>query len=115
MPAESSMRIARRLRLVRVALYGEDGEAEFADTLGLPPGTWANYEAGVTIPGHAILRVLALTGVCPRWLLAGDGPPTYLDQKAEASADGSTPIPGGRGAMHIDHGFLPQYRKIRAL
>jgi transcriptional regulator with XRE-family HTH domain len=60
-----------RLRQVRTELYGEDGGPELARLLGLPARTWANYEAGVTIPGEVLLALLDLTGVEPRWLLRG--------------------------------------------
>jgi hypothetical protein len=69
--------LARRVRAVRIALYGEGGIAAFARLVGVPEGTWRNYESGVVIPAHVMLRFLVLTGVDPHWLLTGedDGPP----------------------------------------
>jgi hypothetical protein len=61
-----------RLRRVRTDRYGEGGGAGLARLLGIPHRTWMNYEAGVTIPGEALLDLLVLTGVDPRWLREGD-------------------------------------------
>jgi hypothetical protein len=66
----------RRLRQIRIDLYGENGGPMLADALQLPSRTWANYESGITIPGPVLLRFIVLTGACPRWLLTGD-PPEY--------------------------------------
>jgi hypothetical protein len=68
--------LCRRLRQVRVELYGEDGGPTLARDLGLPARTWRNYESGVTIPGPVMLRFIELTGACPHWLLTGE-PPQY--------------------------------------
>ena len=65
--------LAHRLHEVRIELYGDDGGPLLAELLGLPARTWANYESGVTIPGLVLLRFIEVTGVEPRWLLAGDG------------------------------------------
>ena len=65
--------IGARLRSIREDLYGNDGELAVADQLGLPLGTWLNYERGVTIPGEVILRYLMLTKAEPLWLLEGQG------------------------------------------
>ena len=81
MLANPTLQLARRLRLVREDIYGKAGDAELAESLDLPCATWANYEAGVVIPGETILRFILLTGACPRWLMAGDGPPTYRVEK----------------------------------
>ena len=43
-----------------------------ARRLGIPFRTLHNYEAGCTIPAHAILRFIKLTGVDPHWLLTGN-------------------------------------------
>jgi hypothetical protein len=62
-----------RLRQIRREVYGEDGVPQLALALGVPPGTWENYEAGVVIPGLVVLEFLCLTGVDPRWLTTGEG------------------------------------------
>ncbi len=66
--------LARRLREVRGDLFGEHGEAILAECLHLPTRTWTNYETGVTIPAALLLRFVEVTGVCPHWLLTGQGP-----------------------------------------
>jgi hypothetical protein len=65
--------LARRLREVRLARYGEHGASFLAADLGLLPATWARYESGVTIPALVILRFINLTGVAPGWLRTGEG------------------------------------------
>jgi len=64
--------LARRLREVRLEMYGEHGGPLLAEALGLPARTWANYESGVTIPGLVLLRFIEVTGVEPHWLLTGE-------------------------------------------
>jgi hypothetical protein len=64
----------RRIREVRVALYGEFGVARLAELLGVPCQTWDNYEAGVAMPALVALRFLEATRLSPEWLLSGDGP-----------------------------------------
>jgi transcriptional regulator with XRE-family HTH domain len=78
-----------RLRRVRTDLYGEDGGPELARLLGLPARTWANYEAGVTMPGEVLLALLDLTGVEPRWLLRG-GSLAYRRSEPEAIGRGGS-------------------------
>lgn len=68
--------LCRRLRQVRMELYGEDGGSVLAEAIRLPHRTWANYEAGVMVPAQVILRFIELTGACPHWLLTGE-PPRY--------------------------------------
>ncbi len=65
--------LARRLREVRLAMYGKHGTSLLAADLGLLPATWARYESGATIPGLVILRFINLTGVAPGWLRTGEG------------------------------------------
>ena len=79
--------LAARLRLIRTERFGEHGGAELARLLGLPAGTWANYERGVIIPGDVLLRFLTLTAAEPHWLLHGEGP-KYRDRPADRSEDG---------------------------
>ena len=66
--------LARRLREVRVTLYGVHGGPELSRLLGVPHRTWAHYEQGVTIPGEVLLAFVVETGIDPRWLLDGEGP-----------------------------------------
>lgn len=66
--------LCRRLRQVRLELYGENGGPMLAEALGLPFRTWVNYESGITVPGLVMLRFIALTGACPHWLLTGELP-----------------------------------------
>jgi hypothetical protein len=65
--------IGARVREIRGELYGEHGARILADQLGIPPQTWLNFEAGVTIPAELILRFVEVTGVEPQWLLRGRG------------------------------------------
>lgn len=65
--------LAMRLREVREDLYGEYGAQFLADALGLPLGTWTNYERGVTVPAEVILKLIDATGVSAPWLLTGRG------------------------------------------
>ena len=66
--------LCRRLRQVRVELYGENGGPMLAEALNLPFRTWVNYESGITVPALVVLRFIVLTGACPRWLLTGESP-----------------------------------------
>ena len=70
---EAQAALARRIRQVRRELYGAHGGPRLAEALGLPPRTWANYEAGITVPATVILGFIERTGVSPRWLLTGRG------------------------------------------
>jgi hypothetical protein len=74
--------LCRRLRQVRVELYGENGGPMLAEALHLPFRTWVNYESGITVPSPVMLRFILLTGACPRWLLTGE-PPRYSQTERE--------------------------------
>jgi hypothetical protein len=65
--------LARRLREVRMDLFGDKGATEVARALEVPSRTWYNYERGVTVPAEVLLRFIALTRVEPQWLLDGQG------------------------------------------
>lgn len=67
--------LARRVREVRVDLYGIHGGPLLAEALQLPFRTWHNYESGCTIPALTILRFMEVTGANPHWLLTGEGAP----------------------------------------
>ena len=75
--------LAARIRDVRIALYGENGGPLLARALGIPFRTLHNYEAGCTIPAHAILRFIKLTGTDPHWLLTGNGA-RFLDRDSSS-------------------------------
>ncbi len=65
--------LALRLSQVRREVFGEHGAPLVAEALQVPCRSWLNYEAGVTIPGLALLRFIELTGAEPHWLLTGEG------------------------------------------
>jgi hypothetical protein len=70
-----SQPLARRLKVIRIQLFGEHGLPELAKQLGVPPETWANYEQGVTMPAEVLLAFIELTSVDSHWLLTGEGSP----------------------------------------
>jgi hypothetical protein len=72
--------LGRRVREIRVELHGEgeSGLEAISASLGLPAGTWANFERGVIVPAPLLLRFLSLTQANPQWLLNGSGP-RFLD------------------------------------
>src|SRR5262245_25110153 len=72
--------LARRIREIRVALYGENGGPLLAAALEIPFRTLHQYEAGSTIPAPTILRFIELTGTHPHWLLTGCGS-RFLDRE----------------------------------
>lgn len=65
--------LAKRLKEIRVDLFGEHGRPELARLLKIPGRTWYNYEMGVTVPAEVILRFIDLTSAEPKWLLSGRG------------------------------------------
>ena len=83
---------ARRVREIRVDLYGEEGVPRLAAALHLPVPTWLNYEAGCTIPALVILRFIELTSVNPHWLLTGSGE-RYRDDAPDPARSGREPSP----------------------
>jgi hypothetical protein len=85
-PSSLTQELSRRLQKVRIDRHGELGEVSQAQELDLPPQTWRNYEAGVTIPGPQLLRFIERTGAHPIWLLTGRGEP-YLSALQRISAD----------------------------
>ncbi len=66
--------LCRRVRQIRVELYGENGGPMLAEALQLPFRTWTNYESGIVMPALVMLRFIMLTGACPHWLLTGEAP-----------------------------------------
>jgi hypothetical protein len=70
--------LAKRIREVRLKLYGEHGGPLLARKLRVPYRELHDYEAGGTVPADAILRLIEQTRVNPHWLLTGEGE-TFLD------------------------------------
>ncbi len=64
--------LARRIREIRLELYGENGLPTLAQSLKVPAETWLNYERGVTMPADVLLEFLELTGADPQSLLTGE-------------------------------------------
>jgi hypothetical protein len=67
--------LALRLREIREGLYGEYGAQLLADALEIRVETWLNYESGVTMPAHVVLKLIDIARVNPHWLLTGQGDP----------------------------------------
>jgi hypothetical protein len=65
--------LGRRVQEIRWELFGEHGGPLLATEVEVPYRTWANYEAGVTIPGTVLLKFIEVTGANPHWLLTGEG------------------------------------------
>jgi hypothetical protein len=65
--------LSRRLREVRVELYGVHGGPLLAAALKMPFRTWMGYEMGVSMPAHSVLRFIEVTRTNPHWLLTGEG------------------------------------------
>jgi hypothetical protein len=67
--------LALRFREIRENLYGEYGAQFLADALEVRVETWLNYESGVTMPAHVVLKLIDRARVNPHWLLTGQGDP----------------------------------------
>ena len=67
--------LAARLREIREDLCGEHGAQFLADALDVRVETWLNYETGVTVPAHVVLKLIDVARVNPHWLLTGQGDP----------------------------------------
>ena len=65
--------IARRVREIRLELYGNHGGPMLASALGVPFRIFMTYELGQTIPAQTILKFIETTGAAPHWLLTGQG------------------------------------------
>jgi hypothetical protein len=65
--------LATRIREVRAERFGEHGSRLLARAIGVPPQTWASYEAGARVPGEVILKFIEVTGAHASWLLTGCG------------------------------------------
>ena len=74
--------LAVRFREIRKDLYGESGAQLLADALQLRVETWLNYESGVIMPAHVVLKLIDIARVSPHWLLTGQGDP-YDDQTCD--------------------------------
>jgi hypothetical protein len=71
--SQFSKTLSRRLREIRLERFGEHGIPTLADAMRIPNRTWENYEAGLQIPGAAVLQFIMITGAEPHWLLTGEG------------------------------------------
>jgi hypothetical protein len=78
-------KLGPRLRRIRTELYGERGIRAMAKALDVPAQTWLNYESGVQLPAHLLLRFIEVTDANPLWLLRGQGD-RYLDRGAARPA-----------------------------
>jgi hypothetical protein len=67
--------LALRLRAIREDLYGEFGAQFLADALKIRLETWLNYESGVTMPAHVLLKLIGIARINFHWLLTGQGDP----------------------------------------
>ena len=47
--------------------------APLSRALGVAAETWYGWESGQAMPPEILLRVVVDLGVCPAWLLTGDG------------------------------------------
>lgn len=65
--------LARRVREIRIEVFGPQSDPLVAGLLGLPFQTWLGYESGRPIPAEVMLRFLGLTEASPHWLLTGEG------------------------------------------
>jgi hypothetical protein len=65
--------LSRRIREVRMELYGEHGGPMLAEALDMPFRTWMSYEMGASMPAQSILRFIEVTRANPHWLLTGEG------------------------------------------
>ena len=72
-PEAERLAIARRIREIREAVFGDSGLPTVATLIGVTDHDWAGYEAGSTIPAEVILRFIEEVGVTPHWLLTGRG------------------------------------------
>jgi hypothetical protein len=71
--------VARRVRELRVDLFGHHGAPLLARTLRVSHRAWMDYEAGSMIPAQVLLRFIEATSANPHWLLTGEGD-KLLDQ-----------------------------------
>jgi hypothetical protein len=78
--------LAHRIFAIRAELFGAGraGLEAMAAALSLPPRTWQNYEAGVTMPATVMVRFLVLTGATARWLMTGTGE-RYFQRRPQSS------------------------------
>jgi hypothetical protein len=81
--------LGKRLKQLRIEVYGEKGAPMLAMAIGIPYRTWCNYEAGTTVPADVLLRFIELTSANPKWLLDGQG--ERLDTQAQPASVASKP------------------------
>ncbi len=83
--------LAERITLLRIELFGQRGGPELARRLGIPTRTWYNYEAGITVPGEILLKIIEVTQAEPMWLLNGTEPRFRRAHRAPGAFD-DTPV-----------------------
>ena len=67
------LKLAERIKVVRIDLFGLNGGPLLAQELKIPFWTWLEYEEGSTIPAQTILKFIEVTNADPHWLLTGEG------------------------------------------
>lgn len=67
-------RLARRLRAIRLEVFGVHGGPELARLLGLTARAWWEYESGAPVPVEVMFGLLDLTSANLDWLLDDRGP-----------------------------------------
>jgi hypothetical protein len=65
--------LSERLKTIRVDRFGKSGAPLLAMRIGLPVGTWINYETGCNVPAHVLLKFIEVANASPLWLLRGEG------------------------------------------
>jgi transcriptional regulator with XRE-family HTH domain len=101
-PAKPKTALAQRL----IELRGDHTKEEFATALGVNPGTYANYERGISEPKVELLdRIADLFNADLHWLLTGKPAPNSRPTKAIARA------PASQSAV-IDPDLLKQIARI---
>lgn len=65
--------LAGRLCKIREEKFGRNGIPVLSALLGIPIGTWENYERGITMPAPTLLCFIEMTNVHHHWLLTGEG------------------------------------------
>lgn len=74
---------ARRLRRAREAL-GMEHAKEFADSAGIKPQTYGNYERGTRFPDYEELNAFASAGMNLEYLILGIGPVLKIQKSEKA-------------------------------
>ncbi len=97
--------IAARVEEIRMKLFGANGIDALAMEVGVPADTWRNYERGVTMPAHVLLKFLAVTGANPDWLLTGKG-----ERSIAVSGCAARQRPGNTACFRFDNACMAPKR-----